>query len=238
MNLMTHPATSTAHRLIRWSWIAVPPVLLLLVWCVLFGPHFQKQAAIRRLNAAGVAVFYTSTSRPQWVYEWLAKVPGLETYGNPIVAIDVDINPPVRSEDLAQLVPDLRLLRVPLTVTLTASTQLIQDLEALTTLRIHRLTINQREVPAAAIRLLREMPQLDILDLHGCQLDPQAIAEIGELHLVQELSLDQTPITDEGLRPLARLPQLVSLSLTGAEVSDGAKEELCRRLPQLQITDD
>lgn len=235
---MTDSATTTAQRLIRSSWLAVPPALLLLAGGILFGPHFQKQAAIRRLNAAGVAVFYTSTSSPQWVYEWLAKVPGLETYGNPIVSVDVDINPPVRSEDLPRLVPDLRLLRVPLTVTLTASNQLIEDLQHLKTVSIHRLTINHRGVPAGAIRVLREMPQLDILDLHGCELQPEALAEIGELHQLQELSLDQTPVKDDSLRQLAKLPHLVSLSLTGAEVSDGAKEELCRQLPQLQISDD
>ena len=64
------------------------------------------------------------------------------------------------------------------------------------------------------LRILTRLPNLESVSLKGCaNLNDGSLSEIGKLHSLQQLSLEDIPITDKGLIELKALSQLRSLTL-------------------------
>ncbi len=86
---------------------------------------------------------------------------------------------------------------------------------------------------------LTSFPCLAGLDLDGCHVGDQSIANFGALSELEELSLAGTGISDRSLKVVAQLTHLEVLDLNGTAVTDAGLRELTtlKRLEVLSVRD-
>lgn len=102
------------------------------------------------------------------------------------------------------------------------------------------------EVPidAAALRLLKSFPSLEVLRLDKSTLNDDLLHLVGDILTLKELSLADTRVTDAGLKHLGKLEQLEQLDLSGTRITNEGLQQLVplQKLKQVhyaesQITD-
>lgn len=90
---------------------------------------------------------------------------------------------------------------------------------------------------ASLLRLLRQMPDLEQLNLRQVQVGDALARELPSWPGLTFVSLDSSRITNDGLSPLCELPNLRELSLVETRISDDGLESLQRmqQLKQLMV---
>ena len=83
------------------------------------------------------------------------------------------------------------------------------------------------------LRLLRNLTQLQTLNLHRTQVSDVGMEHLESLSRLTTLTVGDTQITDEGLKALTHLDQLQSLGLHGTRVKDQGVA-LLKSLPRLK----
>ncbi len=234
---MAPPDQAAARKSVRWVWLVLLPILPLALFCAIFGPFLIQESIARRLESRGVLIIY-AISPAKWYQRWLHPVPGFQHFGVRLAEARLQVGDPQTSHLLPQIMRDIRALRVPIHVELTGSKQFHEDLRQLHSARVTIVITRDHPIPAADMRLLQTLPELNCLVLTGCQLDREAFEVIGELPGIETLFLEGTTITDEDIPALLRLKKLQSLSLSNTQVSDSAKENLLEKFPNLDLTDD
>jgi len=105
----------------------------------------------------------------------------------------------------------------------------LQRLEILSLGDCERLT-------GAALETVVELPALTSLNLVGLRrIRPRQVAHLKRLKNLTDLALDDSGITDDGLRQIGELARLEFLGLRGAEVTQTAVAALRRGLPDCEI---
>jgi hypothetical protein len=88
------------------------------------------------------------------------------------------------------------------------------------------------------IRGMAELDLLESLDLHGDVLEPAAYAALGELKRLKSLRVSQGFWDDQHLRYLEPLVGLEELTLEQTEATDDGIARLQKALPKVAIVDD
>jgi len=88
------------------------------------------------------------------------------------------------------------------------------------------------------IRQMAEFDMLEALNLHGDVLEPAAYAALGELKQLKSLRISQGAWDDERLRYLEPLEGLEELTLEQTQATDEGVARLQKKLPKLAIADD
>lgn len=78
----------------------------------------------------------------------------------------------------------------------------------------------------AQMELLRGLDQLQVLDVENSEVSDKGLRHLAELTELRSLDLHGTQITDEGLTHLSKLKNLQVLNLAGTQVSDDGVEYL------------
>ena len=87
-------------------------------------------------------------------------------------------------------------------------------------------------------RHVSELPYLNRLELHDCQITDDAWDTIGRIERLTSLHIAYTDMSDEQVLMLKPLKNLRELSLTSTGVTEAAVSELERALPELRVADD
>ncbi len=232
---MNTPATRTVKKPLRWVWFVVTPVLLITILLACFGPHLLREAIIRRLEAQGTGVLF---NLPPGHPNWLQTLPGLEHFRVPVHIVMAKISSKDEAARLPQLLRDIRAIGGSLSIDLTGSDDLVRDVERLSESKVFNVEADDREISGAALSRLRNASALTGLCLTKCTFDSEAFAELGRLKTLQLLILDGSSIKDKDLRQLHGLPKLKRISLSNTQVSESAKEDLCKAISGLDLSDD
>lgn len=231
---MTAHETSLRKKPVRWAWFVVPPVLLITVLFCCFGPHLVREAIIRRLEAQGAGVLFNTPAHPHW----LTAIPGLEHFQMPVHMVMAKVSSKEEAARLPQVLRDVRAIGGSLGIDLTGSDDLVRDVERLSGSKVWNVVADGRSIRGAALRPLKNASALTALCLTQCTFDAEAFAELGQMQELQLLILDGSTVSDEDLRRLHRLPKLKRISLSNMQISESAKEELCKAIPNLDLADD
>ena len=97
------------------------------------------------------------------------------------------------------------------------------------------LNIPRGEFSNAGLEQLKALPNLVQLRFGSPHVTDDGMLTLAELPALTRLHLIDVPITDVGLRILAGIEQLESLYIDGAELSEGAYDELFRQRPGLHV---
>ncbi len=96
----------------------------------------------------------------------------------------------------------------------------------------------EQKVTAEQMSRLAGFAKLRRLVVHGDVVEPAAVAAIGELQTLEELTLLHVPLDGAQLLEFAKLPRLRELTLEATGVTDEEIERLRDRLPALNVFDD
>jgi hypothetical protein len=111
------------------------------------------------------------------------------------------------------------------------------DLEHLKELKqVQMLDLQISKITDAGLEQLKGMKQLQSLELSKTQFTDAGCQHLIGMNKLQTLILDGTLITDAGLKHLKGMIQLQNLSLVGTKVTDNGLEKL-KELKQLQLLD-
>jgi hypothetical protein len=103
-------------------------------------------------------------------------------------------------------------------------------LQHLTSLR--ELALGENPLKGACLAHLRELTQLQQLSLLECtQLDEANLKHLREVTSLTHLTLQYTPVTDNGLKWLHGMPNLRGVTLLRSRVTNGGKAALKATLP-------
>jgi hypothetical protein len=118
----------------------------------------------------------------------------------------------------------------------------LAPLASVTSLR--HLILCKTGVGDKGLDFVKSLVNLEVLDLHGCNVDKRTIENLAQLPKLRELTLWGTPIRDEDLRPLEGHLSLEHIDLFATQVTPGIGDILSK-IPNLQtyrlpfsITDD
>ncbi len=221
-----------------WAWILLIPIVLAAAFCITFGPYLYQRMVVRRLESRGVRVDYIGRKHMPGVYTFIHSIEGFERYGDKLLWAIVSCQEPATNAELPQIASDLRNLSLPVVVDLTGPRHIGQYLKELQTTNIVKAGASECVISTAVIKSLQSHLELTDLVLSNCQLEDAAQRELGQLQSLESLLLNGSTITDEGLKHLKSLKKLTTLSLSNTQTSDGAKEELLKVFPDLQLSDD
>jgi hypothetical protein len=73
------------------------------------------------------------------------------------------------------------------------------------------------------------------LDLAGCRISDQGLAQLGVLKSLRRLDLSSTPISEKALSVVEALPGLEWLNLAGTSIGWWARRRLRRSFPRIQV---
>jgi hypothetical protein len=219
-----------------WAWFIVPPVILVAVGCVIFGPHLWREATVRRVQATGGAAVVYDT--PVGGTRLLRRIPGLETWGDNIAFILIRRNEFPSDESFIATLHESYRLEAPLTIGLAGTANLEIVLDDLPAERVQTLYFEDQQLNSSIFSRLKRFKQVKSLGFLHCQFDNIELALLKDFPLLTDLCFDQSSINDEGMRQLFDVRKLRDLGMSQTAVSEGVKEELCRKLPNVSISDD
>ena len=81
-----------------------------------------------------------------------------------------------------------------------------------------------------------DLVKVTILNMDNSQITDEGLKELAKLQQLEELYMYRTQITDAGLKELARLQKLESLSVIGTKVTKAGVAELKKALPNCLIS--
>ena len=99
------------------------------------------------------------------------------------------------------------------------------------------VSLRHVEVTDAGLECLKELSQLQLLDLDHTQVTDAGLASLKGLTNLQLLDLEHTQVTDAGLASLKGLTKLQSLNLEFTKVTDAGMKGLQKALPNCTIQD-
>ncbi|MGI9470809.1 MAG: hypothetical protein ACR2NZ_04715 [Rubripirellula sp.] len=140
-------------------------------------------------------------------------------------------SPRDKQEILEALEPLHDLQRLRLT-NLQLTTEDLRVLEGLG--RLQSLDVSRTRLDSAAMSWMRKLP-LRWFDASHTYFGDRALATISNCPQLQELRLERTCVTDEGLKYLHGMPNLRYLNLKRCPVSQGAVQQLSDALPGCYI---
>jgi hypothetical protein len=97
------------------------------------------------------------------------------------------------------------------------------------------VSLRHVEVTDAGLKCLKELPQLQLLDLDHTQVSDAGLECLKELTQLQLLDLEHTQVTDAGLANLKGLTKLQSLNLEFTRVTGAGMQGLQAVLPNCTI---
>ena len=214
------------------------PIILGVAFCITFGTYLCEQLVVRRLESRGVQFAYLDRNQGSPFHKFIHKIGGFERYGDKLLRAHVYCGVPSTNAELPQIASELRNLSLPLAVDMDGSKHISRYLQELQSTNIVYFEATDCAINATVVKSLQSHPGLTDLVLSSCQLDDAAQRELGQLKSLETLSLNGSTITDEGLQHLKGLKKLTTLRLSNTQTSDGAKEDLLKALPALQLSDD
>ena len=84
-----------------------------------------------------------------------------------------------------------------------------------------------------------DLEKVTILVLNNTQITDAGLKEVAKMQTLRTLRLDRTQITDEGLKDVAKLKKLDSLFLDSTQITDAGLKELAKlqKLEDLNLND-
>jgi len=170
--------------------------------------------AIAQVTIKGLKRLYLSA--PNLTDDMLAQVAQMETVE------DLSISAPlVTCEGLGKLAPlplkRLSLRQIKMSDECLAAIAPFRELQSL---ELNCNRFNKDNVSDAGIAQLKDLTNLETLDLSGTKMTDAGLASLAGLTKIESLSLDETDITDDGLKHLAGMRELKSLRISARGISD------------------
>jgi len=81
-----------------------------------------------------------------------------------------------------------------------------------------------------------DLVKVTILNMDNTQITDEGLKELAKLQQLEELYMYRTQITDAGLKEIAKLQKLESLSVIGTKVTEAGVAELKKALPNCLIS--
>lgn len=101
---------------------------------------------------------------------------------------------------------------------------------------IFEVTLENKPVDDAFLKLLGSFPKLQSLNLPNTRLTDQGLRNVATLSTLEDLDLSGNPgVTDAGLEHLTALPKLELLFLSDTRVTEGGIQKLRAARPGLQV---
>lgn len=101
--------------------------------------------------------------------------------------------------------------------------------------RVTHLKLDGRHVLASALADVGKLTEIEELSLYAASLSDESLAHLHGLKKLARIGLGATPITDQGLAHLEKLPALRHIWLPKANVSDEGVAKLKAALPHLNV---
>ena len=174
------------------------------------------------LNAAGVAVTYTSDGYPEWLVAVFGNylcVDGVVLYANGAIV----------SDDVSRLIDELPCLT---NVVIVRSTLSIRAFEVIANSNnLEFLSVQNSVIENYSAARLQLANSIKFLEISNAAFDDDGLRCIGKLSNLEELHIENTEVTDSGLSYLASMQSLRQVSLAGTKVTEQGVDRLQAALP-------
>ena len=96
---------------------------------------------------------------------------------------------------------------------------------------IYAVAFNRSSFDPKLLPVLKGLPNLRQVQLAGTSVSDDDMRHLAELRILTGLGLDQTAITDAGLKTLRSLPHLIDVECEGTQITEQGLQEVLKPVP-------